>query len=328
MNCLKCGGTGVYKDKETGIEVKCECTINRSKPENTKGIEYLKMLKANEELKNTELQERAYTNGQNKSIYVYGAVPEHRKDDNYSPEYLKDLAKAIMESSKTPLVGFKEYKQTLDSIYLSVQSGERLRNSYIISSVNGFSKETFANTCIKELYNSGKKVVPYLSLNEIYNLIQAEHLLLKINKAYITEDNQRSESTKDIDGIVDWKFNKKTKLVFENYDVEKFVNRYINFEFSYQDFIDAEILFTRLSESFLQCYEMPTLRYLLKERASRGKATVVFTDKSINSLKKEGDSYASWVGYIADNEFERRSLDKMIYITCYNDLRALGGNKK
>lgn len=331
QTCLKCGGKGEYEEPITGIVVKCDCNIGRERPENKKGIEYLQRKKAEEALKNSgddTPQHREYTNGQNKSVYVYGAVPEHRKDDNYSPEYLRALAKERMEFDGAPLVGFKQYKQTLDSIYLSIQSGERLRNSYLICSHNGFSKETFANTCIKELYNQGKKVVPYLALNEIYNLIQAEHLLLRINKAYITEDNQRIDALQDTNEIVDWKFNRDTKLIFQNYDIEKFVSRYANFGFSYHDFIDAEVLFVRLTESFLQGYEMPTLRYLMKERASKGKVTIVFCDKALSSLKKEGDSWQSWWDIVAETSYEKRSLDKLVYITCHRDLKKAGAKQK
>ena len=300
MNCLKCNGTGQYEDKITGLTIKCECqnvknasglkdncVIDNVVPSGVNTDGYIAPMTPNEVARNNgEL-----TAGDNESAFAHGIIPKHREDDEFSPDYTRNYINECYKYDKIPVRGLDKYIELLSKILLDIRSDKRLDRSYFISAHNGYGKTTFANTCIKYLHKAGKKVVPYLSLQEIYNIVIAENLLLRINKAYITQDEKRVEhSLENSDKYVNWKANKQTGAVFEQYNINAFVENYATFNFSYADFINCEILFTCFSPSFMQCYELPTLKMLLQERSRRGKATIVFGDQALGAYIKQGDN--------------------------------------
>lgn len=338
MNCLKCNGTGVYPDEVTGINIKCEC----QNVKNASGLKdncvndgtftggngdsnFIPPMSPIEVARNNgEL-----TVGDNKSAFAHGIVPKHREDDEFSPDYTRNYINECYKYDKIPVRGLDKYIELLSKILLDIRSDKQIDRSYFISAHNGYGKTTFANTCIKYLHKSGKKVVPYLSLQEIYNIVIAENLLLRINKAYITQDEKRvGHSLDDSNKYVDWKANKQTGAVFEQYNIEAFVENYASFNFSYADFINCEILFTCFSPSFMQCYELPTLKMLLQERSRRGKPTIVFGDQALGAYIKQGDNDVMWKEMLAKNAYENFCLDRLNYIACYRDMRRAGNGEE
>ena len=340
MACIKCGGKGEYMDKELGIMVKCDCTnpVNGSelldKAEDVsieRNKEYLRKLReqtasgANAEQASIGIGSTSgLTYGDSQSAYVFGAVPEHRKDDNFSPEYAMNVFREDFKKTGMAIIGVNKYLSTLNSIYLDIQQGKRVEHSYFISAHNGFGKTTFANTCIKELHKQGKKVAPYISLMELYNLMTAEQLLIRLNKAYILEAYKRNDTD---DGMQmsrnDWRMVQNTNLVFQEYSLEDFISRYKQFEFSYIDFLECEILFISISPSFIHGYEVPLLKYLLQERGRKGKSTILMGDQSLSSYIKEADMANMWRDMIADNNnpYESKAMDRMLYVACYRETK-------
>ena len=249
MNCLKCNGTGQYEDKITGLTIKCECqnvknasglkdncVIDNVVPSGVNTDGYIAPMTPSEVARNNgEL-----TIGDNESAFAHGIIPKHRETDEFSPDYTRNYINECYKYDKIPVRGLDKYIELLSKILLDIRSDKRLDRSYFISAHNGYGKTTFANTCIKYLHKAGKKVVPYLSLQEIYNIVIAENLLLRINKAYITQDEKRLEhSLENSDKYVNWKANKQTGAVFEQYNVNAFVENYATFNFSYADFINC-----------------------------------------------------------------------------------------
>lgn len=329
MTCLKCGGTGKVIDPVTGIEVACDCQINLKQEVKNKALEFLK--KQQESKNDDGVEQGQFTqnlsNGEIKSVYCEGAVPEWRKDDNFSVEYLKEMIKARYKVDSKPINGMNSYIDTLSKIYLNIQEDKKVVNSYFISAHNGFGKTTFSNTCIKLLHSKGKSVVPYLPLVEIYNLINAENLLFRLAKAKLVPAEKQevfSYSARN-DKILSWdktdirdsQGNKTDEMVVGNYSIENFVKKYSSFGYSYHDFLECEVLFTCLSEPFLQGIEMPTLAYILKERSRHGKPTIVFGDRAMGTYIKEGDTKNYWDDLTVRTQYESRSLDRMVYVTCY-----------
>lgn len=321
MTCLKCGGTGRIVDEITGIEVACDCQMKIEHEErNNKALEFLKKQKEKMDNENKEefTRDSTVTNGDAASAFAFGAVPEHRKDDNFSVEYLKESIRERYKTDQRAVKGINNYVNTLSSIYLDIQEGKRVSNSYFISAHNGYGKTTFANTCIKLMHSLGKLVVPYVPLIEIYNLINAENILLRLAKSNICAENEQEKYTYSTlsDKVVEYdKYNKEG--VVASYNLENFVKRYESFGFSYIDFLETDVLFTCFSEVFMQKTEIMTLAYLLKERSRRGKATVVFGDKSLTAYRESIASKQYWDDLLVNTQYDKRSLDKLIYVTCY-----------
>lgn len=324
MTCLKCGGTGKVVDPITGIEVACDCQIDVKQESKNKALEYLIKQKEKVESGTAECETGEFTKGnrvtvgESKSAYAVGAIPEHRKDDNFSVEYLKESIRERYKTDKRPVNGINNYINTLSGIYLDIQEDKKVDNSYFISAHNGYGKTTFANTCIKLLHSKGKLVVPYIPLIEIYNIINAENLLFRVAKANIKNEREQEGYTYSTTSDKIVMYDKHNECgVLANYNLENFVKRYSTFNYSYKDFLECELLFTCFSEIFLHKTEMMTLTYILKERSRIGKATVVFGDKSLSNYKENGDARLYWDDLVANTQYEKRSLDRLVYVACY-----------
>lgn len=322
VNCLRCKGTGIYDDPETGLQLKCNCKT----PENSS------LLKDNVSDGNITgvnigkgiVESMGFTNATNEAAYVNGAVPLHRKDDCFSVDYLREYAAKSIEKGGWVLNGLEErYIPTLSNIYLSILKGEPVRKSYLITSHNGFGKTTFANTCIKKLFEQGKRVVPYLSLYDIYNIINAEKYLVMLNKSYISKAIDRALSV-DADGDVygtveDKRTMEEAARVFKKHSLDQLLKDYNNFEFGYSDFVNADLMFTSISENMFNDVEVPLLKVLLQERSKRGRATVVFGDRALKDYMYSGELYGVWSDIIAGNDFDVTKLDRLNYIGCYKN---------
>lgn len=247
-NCPICKGVGRLKSISFGLIMPCNCVriIEQRKEIENKRLESIKKLRMNP------------TSGEAKSAVLSKLVPESRAGDSFMIDMLDKKVKILFEELNARLDKEKylKYRDSLMEINKIISMGSYPTHSYMISAPNGFSKTTFANTCISRLSGMGKPMVPYKSLDEIAT-IQDYHIL---NRRFVQNRQYDKQISKESIGGFDW-----------------------------NDFLNANILFCFLTSPDLVDIEIPVLKTLLSIRGTKGLATVVFAERPINVYRTKED---------------------------------------
>lgn len=246
-HCPICHGTGKYINPKFGLVTICSC------------VEKVRMKKEREQSRLAQISKIKVqaTKGEQEAAFRDNLIPEHRKNDIFNINEMQIRAKRVCNENNIRVVAdtYKNYITALAKINTSLGSGEGLNKSYIISAPNGFSKTTFANSCIANLYGKGKKMVPYKSLAEIATLLIRE----TANYNYL-RNRQFNRIVNKKDGEYDW-----------------------------NDYCTAYLVFCFLTIPEYAEVELSTLKSLLSIRGNAGLATVVFTERPINAYNVSGD---------------------------------------
>lgn len=275
--CSLCGDTGKYVNS-MGIEVTCKCTYEDIKVP-------LMPLKT------------GLTMGDNESAVYNGFVPEGRMNDNYSEEILRERVSAQYEGMYH-VVNFENYITTLNNILYSITNGQNLPGSYIIGAPNGFSKTTFANTCIKILEKQGKKAAPYASLVEIFEVYKKYDNKVRLKEVMdVDHEDLKGESVYPID--------------------RSFLPDYLT-RHGMKVYLDADVLFTNLTRVNYKERELAILALLTEARAKQGKCTIIFTDISLQYYTNvDKDKMRFWDEWIDHSQGKYTSAGKYTYISCF-----------
>ena len=189
----------------------------------------------------------------------------------------------------------------------SIKHGISLERSNLIGSPKGMSKTTFANTCIKELVQSGKKAVPYtaladlalLYLNHIKNVTSARYVGL--NSLYTSvkyNTNKEDESS-------------------ENEEETLEVAEYLK-EFKWSDFLSAEVLFVELTSPHTAALEVDLLRLLLSSRAKVNKPTICTINIAPASYAYGNHLATSFFNeYIDRTSSNYRNYGSLKHVSCF-----------
>lgn len=246
-HCPICHGTGRYINPKFGLVTICSC------------VEKVRMKKEREQSRLAQISKIKVqaTKGEQEAAFRDNLIPEHRKNDIFNINEMQIRAKRVCNENNIRVVAdtYKNYITALAKINTSLGSGEGLNKSYIISAPNGFSKTTFANSCIANLYGKGKKMVPYKSLAEIATLLIRE----TANYNYL-RNRQFNRIINKKEGEYDW-----------------------------NDYCTAYLVFCFLTIPEYAEVELSTLKSLLSIRGNAGLATVVFTERPINAYNVSGD---------------------------------------
>lgn len=246
-HCPICHGTGKYINPKFGLVTICSC------------VEKVRMKKEREQSRLAQISKIKVqaTKGEQEAAFRDNLIPEHRKNDIFNINEMQIRAKRVCNENNIRVVAdtYKNYITALAKINTSLGSGEGLNKSYIISAPNGFSKTTFANSCIANLYGKGKKMVPYKSLAEIATLLIRE----TANYNYL-RNRQFNRIINKKEGEYDW-----------------------------SDYCTAYLVFCFLTIPEYAEVELSTLKSLLSIRGNAGLATVVFTERPINAYNVSGD---------------------------------------
>lgn len=175
-----------------------------------------------------------------------GVIPKNRAKDEFDSELAQIKIETLAQASSAMGCPNKdEYLRTLNNILVAVTNGT-LDRSYILGAPIGCSKTTFVMTCLKRLVNANKKCVPYLSLTELASI--------------------QKESLKAIGGRQPSGSGEKP-LAAE--------------KFHWKDFLEADVLFTYLTNYEAAVTELSILKSLLYQRGISGKPTIVMTSSSV-----------------------------------------------
>lgn len=175
-----------------------------------------------------------------------GVIPKNRAKDEFDSEMAQIKIETLAQaSSAMGCLNKDEYLKTLNNILVAVTNGT-LDRSYILGAPIGCSKTTFVMTCLKRLVNADKKCAPYLSLTEL---------------AAIQKESLRAIGGKQPSGSAE-----KPEAA------EKF---------KWKDFLEADVLFTYLTNYEAAVTELSILKSILYQRGITGKPTIVMTSSSI-----------------------------------------------
>lgn len=209
-------------------------------------------------------------------------IPKDRQDDEFSKQIGNDKIIEILKATDSRVVRATDFLDQLSVVLSEIALGV-IKHSYILGAPNGFGKTTFVYTGIKRLMAQGKKVVPYKSLTELAQIkVEYERNLL----------NQFKYGYKD----------RESK------------------EFTWQDYLEADVLFTYLSTPSSGELESAVLSSLMSIRGNNGKPTIVMVASSLKIYTINAELYKYyWCDMLAtqNENIESIGVDRLIHYSCY-----------
>lgn len=280
-NCKWCKGSG-QRSGILGLS-RCQCTVNGSRREQ-------------DNKDRSDNVEKVLRVADEKRAVATRVVPADREKDEFDVEVLRQRVKeSYTNDGKTRMQNYLMYEEILKEIITKIKFGDKITNSYLIGAPNGMSKNTFANYAIKICQSKGMKVVPYVSLLEIYDKY-VQHMERSQARLYSL-----------VPAIEGWRRENDT---YEYGCCETLV------EYKWLDFVNADILFTCVNDSSSAEVEVFVLKSLLKARARMGKPTVVFMDIGIQRFTR-GNNNALVFKTEFINNTPVDSLSKLRHISCF-----------
>lgn len=305
--CPHCHGTGYRLNKENEYVV-CDCVLKFRK---RKALEEI-----NDSIK-TEKQERIervlYSKDLGKRAWQLGLIPPENAGRRFNETRFWDVmanqrfgGKIVKEASARNVV------VAFNNILHDVAQNKKT-HSYFIYCPSAELNEDFAITMIKAGLMYGKSVVPYTSLVRLAKkkteyitdstwrrgdgyLTREEELMLRCLSPEQKEEFFRLKAEPDemlenadyIDRLVQ-------ASVVEDIDANKMDMIYNNRKnrYTYQDYIEADILVCWLSAPDSAYTESTTLSTLLEERAIDCKPTIILSTRNIKAYKTKSRGIAS-----------------------------------
>lgn len=278
--CTLCNGSGLMAGK-FGTKTICRCIKERQKR--------LLDEKALEEQSSKPVYHA--TLGERNNITALKLVPEEHKDAEFEMNRLtgKGGKLELLSIMHKSTVIDNGYIKGLSEILSTIQFRNKLKHSYLISAPNGYSKTTFVYTCIRLLYLSGKKAVPYISILQLMELLSdyiSEHSIFNggINERQ-AQDNEESIYYK-------WK-----------------------------DYLNADIAFVELTANGFETIEGQMLKTLLSERGRRNLPTIAVTERAFNRYVNTEEQKKLWANMVTTS-ICNAEYDRMVYIRAYELMQA------
>lgn len=298
--CTICNGFGKIYSEFAGW-TDCQC-VRRNKEH--------KLLQEQIEREHKEqekkIEELLHSDTIENRLWKKGLVHPEKAMNVFSPSRFKDvIAERSRDGAFAKESTVDETLELMTSILNTLAFGNRLDRSIIISSPFSDLNEDFAITVIKYALLNGKSVVPYESLLRISKkkmdyifdnnwrrgngyLTNEEESIMKFLSAeerrhYIEAKANWEESLSK----QEWFEYLESQTVVENLDkdMQDKVYQHRRERYTYQDYMDADILICWLSAPDAVYTEVSTLGSLLEERAINCKATIIMTARDIKSYK-------------------------------------------
>lgn len=224
--------------------------------------------------------------------------------------------------------GFASYEAICNGILSSIRMNVIPTRSYIIGAPNGFGKTSFVNECLITLLKHGHRVVPYISLYELDEIrkegeIEDIRRLAEEKYKFLVSTNVGNYERLLVDkkALADTKFDEektdKKEYVLGSEYVKKLksVERY----FTYNDYINADCLFVKLSAQQSKEKESNALYQLLSIRSDKGLPTIVMVSYSLDIYKKD-ERLRNYVWDEILTKVEKENCyDRLYHVSCYYD---------
>lgn len=227
---------------------------------------------------------------------------------------------------KHEMIHFDEYIETTCDILNSIRRGEKIQGSYIIGAPNGLGKTSFVHTALMLMYQRRMRVVPYISLSEIAELKVENEKRLARGLEMKLSDRVYQENITYLNDKGD---PNRSRHVEMSYYVDIEDNNYykkptvITGQYSYSEYLNADILFCFLTEPSSKEIESYTLKSILEIRSAKGLPTVVMVSTSLNPYKNHNVlGPLVWQEILSYNS-NKKSFDRLEHISCFRLQRGL-----
>lgn len=311
MDALKLAGVAIE-------EVKGDQEVNSDN---------LEVLETEEEKKINSIITTKITKATREACVRASIIPEAYINTEFDANKVRDNYKEqSINTKKHEMIKFDDYIGITCSILSLIRAGQKLRGSYIIGAPNGLGKTSFVHTALMLMYQRRMRVVPYISLSEIAELrLENERRLARgldvklssrFNGENITYQNDRMdpERSKYVDmsyysDIEDRDYYKKPTVITGQY--------------SYSEYLNAEILFCFLTEPSSKEIESYTLKSVLEIRSAKGLPTIVMVSTSLNPYKNHNVIGPLIWQEILSYSNNKKSFDRLEHISCFRMQRGV-----
>lgn len=221
-----------------------------------------------------------------------GIIPANRADDDFDIELARMNISAYTTTCMGQMVyGLDKYIEVLGKILVAI-ANNTLNSSFVIGAPKRSGKTTFVMTCLKRLVNAQKNVVPYMSLTELAEL-QKDHLR-------VVGLRERAVKPAEPKGAI---------------------------KFNWKDVLNADVLFTYLTNFESASVELSVLKNLLAERGMRGRPTIVMTENSVAQYKKNAKLNNLYWNDIECFDRDEITTKKLIHVSIWRKLMPYQGDK-
>jgi len=236
-------------------------------------------------------------------------IPKEYADSEFDKEKIKsNIIEQNRATRKFKVKGFNNYIKTLNSIITGLRAGQKPRCSYIIGAPNGFGKTSFANTCIKIMYAKNMDAVPYISLFELAEIRKETEK--EIARGLLVSSKLSDDNTGESYYTV------KEKVYYRKQP------EVITGDFSWSEYMNAEVLFCYFSSLSSKEIESHILRDILEIRGVKGLPTMVFMSTSLDPYKNDRVLREYIWGEILANSEETARYDRVFHVSCYKKYMA------
>lgn len=215
------------------------------------------------------------------------------------------------------IINFNAYDQVLNQILTDLKYGILPEQSYIIGAPNGFGKTSFVVTAMKYMQVQRMNICPYISLSELAELkIEKEKELcdgLRLVRKKAVEDGK---GTRDVTRFSDF-------TEYNNYiELEETVKRPITITgcYSWSEYLNSSLLFCFFTEVSSKVVESYILKSIVKTRATKGLATIVFLDTSLKPYTNDATlDEQVWADLLMNDSIDNTipRLDRLKHISCF-----------
>ena len=218
-------------------------------------------------------------------------IPKWRKDDSFDVDVARQrIMENAKNSSALQATNVDGYLNTLVGI-LNAISTNSLDRSYVIGAPAGCSKTTFVVTALKRLSNAGKRVVPYMSLTELAEL-HRNHV------AYLVDKTKREQ--------------------------EKFSGGVDISNVSWKQVLEADVLFTYLTDYDAAQAELSVLKTILTARGLYNRPTIVMTTNSVAGYDRKLALKALYWSDIQLYDESQVTTKKLLHVSTWNKYPVQG----
>lgn len=264
--------------------------------------------------------------------FLAGLVPDAYRSATYSTAKIKEnLSKEYAKNKYFKVARFKQYNETICNILTTLRAGQLPSRSYLIGSPNGFGKTSFANEAIKIMFKQGFFTVPYISLVELSEIMEAEQNRLMTGGSF-NRYSTKIQMTNDIVGENLERKYEKNLIPAEEYAQWMYTDAYsykgtdlritkspqlVTGRFSFSEYINADCLFVYFTSPTFKIIESNTLKTLLNIRGVKGKPTIVMISDSLDlyTSNKNLRDYV-WSEIMATDE-DQQVYDRLYHVSCF-----------
>jgi len=308
--------------KKAGVNI-----IKPEEDEELREIDTSEVLETDEEKELNKAVTIKITKATREACVKAAIIPEAYINTEFDVSKVKDNHRdQSINIRKHEMINFDEYIDITCNILNSIRAGIKLQGSYIIGAPNGLGKTSFVHTALMLMYQKRMRVVPYISLSEIAELKVENEKRLARGVGLSLSGRMYSENITYLNDPGDPDRKKFNGLsYYQDIDDRDYYKKpiVITGQFSYSEYLNAEILFCFLTEPSSKEIESYTLKSILEIRAAKGLPTIVMVSTSLNPYKNNSViGPLVWQEILSYNS-NKKSYDRLEHISCFRMQRGV-----